>query len=118
MPLAAILIAATAAVLPLSRGDAIAPGRLWYQTYLLAVGFAYFGWCWTHGGQTLGMRAWGIRVVAGDGESLLWMQALLRFLSAIASWGVAGFGFLSAVWNRDGKCWHDRLSRTRLIVIR
>src|SRR5690554_4263260 len=38
-----------------------------YQAYLLLVAFAFFIGFWLKGGQTLGMRAWHIRLIASDG---------------------------------------------------
>src|SRR5262245_24466213 len=58
-------------------------GHPWYPLYVIYVyslSFAFFGWFWTHGGQTLGMKTWGIRIVAVDGGSVRWDMALIRFL--------------------------------------
>ena len=38
-----------------------------YSTVLLLVLFAFFAKFWTHGGQTLGMQVWGIRVQNSNG---------------------------------------------------
>jgi len=85
--------------------------------YLLAVSFAFFGWFWTHGGQTLGMRAWRIRVVAEAGAPLSWRLAGRRFAWALLSWGMAGLGFLWSLVDPQRLAWHDRLSGTRLISL-
>ena len=47
--------------------------------------YLFFTWFWTHGGQTLGMRAWKMRVVTDKGEPLNQQQATSRFLWSIAS---------------------------------
>ncbi len=57
-------------------------GNPFFSTYLLLVCFFFYSWFWTHGGQTLGMRAWRLRVQGRDGLGIGWWQALLRFLSA------------------------------------
>ncbi len=44
---------------------------------LLLVVFAYFGLCWTRSGQTLGMRAWRIRLEGADGGRPDWLDALV-----------------------------------------
>src|SRR5690606_15411729 len=41
------------------------------QLALGAVTAAYFVVSWTRGGQTIGMRAWRLRVVAADGDDAL-----------------------------------------------
>lgn len=88
--------------------------------YLFAVAFLFFGWFWTHGGQSIGMRAWKIRLVAGQnqislGASPPWSLALIRFTVAILSWLICGLGFLWALTNRNRLCWHDLASKTFLI---
>ena len=87
------------------------------QLYLLAIAFAFFGWFWTHGGQTIGMRAWHIRVVDRNGNSISWGNAALRFLAALLSWGALGLGFLWGLFDRERLTWHDRLSGTRTIRV-
>ena len=50
-----------------------------FSVYLLLVCFLFYAGFWTHGGQTLGLRAWRLRVQRYDGQALSWGQALLRF---------------------------------------
>lgn len=50
------------------------------QDWLFVVLGVYFVWLWTHGGQTLAMKTWRIRVVDKQGASLTWARALLRYL--------------------------------------
>lgn len=114
----AVLFAATAVILPLTGGEAVAPNDPLYSGYLLAVSFAYFGWFWTHGGQTLGMRAWGVRVVDGSGRPPGWRRGLLRFVAALLSWLPLGLGFLWVIVDGRKRAWHDRLSGTRLVCER
>lgn len=51
---------------------------------LMAWGFLVF--FWTRAGQTLGMRAWHIRLRQGDGAPIRLGRATLRFLVALAQW--------------------------------
>ena len=57
-------------------------GNPFLSTYLFLVCFFFYGGFWTHGGQTLGMRAWRLRVQQRNGHGISWWQALLRFLVA------------------------------------
>jgi uncharacterized RDD family membrane protein YckC len=91
--------------------------RLGLQLLLLSVAWLFFAWFWTHGGQTLGMRAWRIRVVARDGGPVGWGAATLRFFAAFLSFLFAGLGFGWATLDRDRRAWHDYLSRTDLILL-
>jgi uncharacterized RDD family membrane protein YckC len=116
--LVAVLFVATAALLPFSGGEAIAPHNGLYTIYLGVVSFGYFGWFWTHGGQTLGMRSWHLRL-AGNGEKgATWGQAMLRFVSAGLSWLALGAGFLWLLADPERLTWHDRLSGTRIMNAR
>lgn len=80
----ALLAALTFALLPLTGGAAILTstqgwlGRLYHGLQLL-LALGYFGICWTRGGQTLGMRAWLIRLETADGRQPNWADSLVRF---------------------------------------
>ena len=113
--LVAVLFAATAVLLPFTGGEAIRPHQTLYTAYLLAVSFAYFGWFWTHGGQTLGMRSWHLRLVGTGGNGVSWQQALVRFASACLSWLAFGVGFLWLLVDPERLTWHDRLSGTTIV---
>jgi|WetSurSiteA1Bulk_404760.scaffolds.fasta_scaffold78757_2 uncharacterized RDD family membrane protein YckC len=89
----------------------------WFRLYLLGIIVGYYAWPWIKGGQTLGMRAWRLRVVRADGGGLRLPDALLRLAAAVLSWMVVGLGFLWVLVDRDGLAWHDRLSRTRLVLL-
>lgn len=83
--------------------------------YMLAVAFGFFGWFWTHGGQTLGMRAWRLRLVDDAGGPVGWGRALRRYACAMVSWLALGLGFIWCLIDREGLTWHDRCSGTRLV---
>lgn len=85
-------------------------------TALISIGF--FVGFWLHGGQTLGMRAWRIRVVGSDGYPLTPQAALLRALTALLSWAAFGLGFLWALVDAEQLAWHDRFSHTRLVLLK
>ncbi|OYV77644.1 MAG: hypothetical protein B7Z66_03920 [Chromatiales bacterium 21-64-14] len=118
--LVAVLIVSTALV-RWRAGDAIDPGHgashIAFQLYLLLVIYGFFGWFWTHGGQTLGMRAWRIQVRRTDGGSVTWGRAALRFLGALFSALALGAGFLWVLVDPKQRAWHDRISGTVLVQI-
>jgi uncharacterized RDD family membrane protein YckC len=113
--LGAVLFCFTLVVLAARGGRAIAPGTFWFEIGLLIVSFAFFVGFWTHGGQTLGMRAWRIRLVAQDGGPVGWRRAALRFVAAPLALAPLGLGFWWAWLDRDRRCWHDRLSGTAVV---
>ena len=72
---------------------------------------AYFLWSWLRGGQTLAMKAWGIRLV-----EVTPVRALLRFVLAMLLVPT----LISIVWSvfdRDRQFLHDRLAGTRLVNV-
>lgn len=116
--LLAILLVATAVALPFTGGEAIKPGNPFFSTYLFFICFVFYGWFWTHGGQTLGMQAWKLRIQQPNGAAITWGQALLRFLAAIVSWLALGLGFLWVLIDPEKLTWHDRLSGSELVVVK
>lgn len=56
---------------------------------LFLTGLAFFGWSWTHGGQTLGMRSWRLQLVRADGAMVRWPVAAVRYTLMLASWLIA-----------------------------
>ena len=113
MLVVAILFFATVPVV-LIHGGAV-DGSPLYTLYLLLVAFLFFGGFWTHGGQTIGMRAWRIRVVRGDGGPLRWRDAAVRYGAALLSWIPLAAGFWWCLFDRERLAWHDRASGTRLV---
>lgn len=85
--------------------------------WLALIPAVFFIGFWLRGGQTLGMRAWRIRLISSDGAPITFRQAVIRYLSAILSWALLGLGFLWSLLDPERRTWHDRLSKTRLIVL-
>lgn len=110
--LLALFFLATALVDPFLPDDHVPAGTLWFQLYLLLVSYLFNGWFWTHGGQTLGMRAWRLRVTDESGQSIHWGRAGLRFLCAVPIW-LTLVGLLFCIGG--GLAPQDRLSRTRVV---
>jgi uncharacterized RDD family membrane protein YckC len=89
--------------------------RLPFQIYLVLVTGAYFVWQWTHGGQTLPMKTWRLRIVAKDEAPLDVTRACARYALALAGFCAAGLGFVWALVDRDRLFLHDRLAGTRIV---
>lgn len=90
-------------------------GKLLVQALALALSAAYFVASWSSAGQTIGMRAWKIRVVAIQGSRLPWPRALLRFLVALVSLAALGAGFWWALFDAQRRTWHDIAAGSRLV---
>ncbi len=58
------------------------------QALVFLAGLLFFGWFWTHGGQTVGMRAWRLYVRRLDGAAVRWPVAAARY-TAMMVWAGA-----------------------------
>ena len=112
-----LLFVATLGTVFIRGGESVPPGSLLFQLLLLTVAALFFVGSWCRGGQTPGMRAWRLRVEGLSGEPLSWQRALLRFAAALLSTALLGLGFFWSLVDRDKQTWHDRLARTRVVVL-
>ena len=113
--LAAIFICFGFGVLAVRLGAAVPPGTWWLPLSLLAIALTYFCGFWVHGGQTVGMRAWRIRVVREGARALAWPRAAARFGLGLVAALPAGLGLWWSVFDRDKRGWHDRATGTRVV---
>jgi uncharacterized RDD family membrane protein YckC len=114
LALAVVLIASLPIVI-VNRGQAVPAGDPLYQTFLFFLVFFYFAWHWVRIGQTLGMKAWRLRVTLEDGSPITWWHALLRFLVGLVSLALLGLGFFWMLLDPRRRAWHDRASETVVI---
>ena len=94
-------------------GWGFAPRFLWL--HVIALLMFYFVWFWLHGGQTLPMKTWKLRIVNADGSRLRPLQAVLRYLAAWPCVLLFGIGILWALLDRDRQFLHDRIAGTRIV---
>ena len=120
--LLALLMIVTALFLLLTGGEAIDPRtqpvlEFIYRLVLLLLIVGFFGVSWTRSGQTLGMATWRLRVEREDDRRLTWGDTLRRLGWALVSLLPAGLGFAWVLFDPERRAWHDRLSRTRIVVV-
>jgi len=111
---ALFLIGSLPFVMIVQGADPLAARPL-FQLYLVALAAIYFTWQWRHGGQTLPMKTWRLRLVTRDGAPLGTRHALRRFLFALPGTLLLGAGFLWALVDREGLFLHDRLAGTMIV---
>ena len=63
------------------------------------------------------MRAWSLRLITADGRAVGVALAVKRFFLAIPSLALAGIGLWMSLFNRDGLAWHDRQTKTRIVLL-
>ncbi len=144
--LLALLMILTAIAQLATHGEAITRARVgaWeylYQALLAGTVALYFGAAWTRRGQTLGMKAWRIRLETTAGAVPSWGVVLLRlalaaplylapivatalWLAHRGSWWLPPLGalplalsFASNVFSSRGTL-HDAWSGTRIVPVR
>jgi len=138
--MAAILLVTSAIFLPLKHELGAGLWLVLFRLCLLGALFAYFGLSWVHGGQTVAMKAWRLKLVSTHAPTVGWGQASFRFVVAlvlfigvpvVAYLGMSGDGDrvarLSLLWcfapylwsyfDPQGQYLHDRLCGTRLILL-
>jgi uncharacterized RDD family membrane protein YckC len=112
----AVLMLATVPFVAERGGETVEPDdNFLYQLSMLVVMYLFFVFFWTRGGQTLGMRAWRLRLETGGGGIPSIPIASLRFFVAIVSLIPFGLGFLWQLWDKDKLTWHDRIAGTRML---
>ena len=83
--------------------------------HIFAVLGIYFVWYWRHGGRTLAMQTWKLRLVDAQGNPPALKQLLLRYCLSWPSLLCYGAGLIWALFDRDRLFLHERLSGTRII---
>lgn len=86
-----------------------------FRLYLLLITGLYFTWFWRHGGQTLPMKTWRIRLVSAEGGPVSRRQACLRYGAALLGVPFFGIGLWWAWFDSERQFLHDRLAGTRLV---
>lgn len=80
--------------------------------YLLAWIIAFYSYFWTVAGQTLGMKAWRLRVQNVGGGLLRPTQAVLRALAAML-----GLGNLAVLLTSEQLAWQDKVADCEVVVL-
>ena len=117
----ALLISMTAVAVALqyllTQQASLVQGHMGLRVLLLVVWVSYFSYCWRWGGQTIGMKAWKIRLLSADYQPVSWRQGLLRLIGALVSGLCVGLGYLNYCLPGQRRLWHDRLSATCLVRV-
>jgi uncharacterized RDD family membrane protein YckC len=77
----------------------------------------YYYICWRKQGQTLGMKAWRLRLQQIDGSLATAQQCLKRCPLAFISLAAFGLGYFYCYIPPQKACAHDLLTRTTVVVL-
>jgi uncharacterized RDD family membrane protein YckC len=82
----------------------------------VVVGILYFPYFWSHGGSTLGMRPFNLRVVRdSDGGPIGWGTAFLRLLGLWVAGLVFYLGYIWIFIDKRRRGWQDLIAGTVMI---
>jgi uncharacterized RDD family membrane protein YckC len=80
------------------------------------ISLLYFPFFWARGGQTLGMRPFGLRVVRDrDGSSIGWGTAFLRLVGLWVAGAVLYIGYIWIFIDKRHRGWQDLIAGTVVI---
>lgn len=82
MGVAQLLLATGLATVPEGRDASWLLTSPLYSAWLALVIMGFYVWFWTRAGQTIGMRAWRLRIQNVDGSNIRVTQALIRLATA------------------------------------
>ncbi|HEY7865641.1 MAG TPA: RDD family protein [Psychromonas sp.] len=77
-----------------------------FALYLAIVLIGFYGYFWTKAGQTIGMKAWRLRVQNSDGSNISFTQSLIRMATSAFGLGniLVFFGNKSAFQDQWAEC--------------
>lgn len=83
------------------------------QNWVAVWVISFFAWFWKNGGQTIGMRAWRLRLFSTNDKSLGYSRVLLRIFVSFC-----GLGTLLVLLDfRHKLALQDRIAKTEILVL-
>lgn len=96
-----------------NRGDAVIGAVV--QSILFLELFIFFAYFWIADGQTVGMKAWRLRLVTNSGRRPTLNQVTIRFIAALFSFAALGLGYWWSLFDEHNRTWPDMLSDSQVI---
>lgn len=96
-------------------GTAFSPGDRLFEGIIALTSWAFHVWFWTHGGQTLGMKAWGIKIEDTSGRSVNAATASKHFLLGVLLCLPFGLGWWWSILDPHHRSLQEILSGTRIV---
>lgn len=88
----------------------------WIREILVA--YIYFTLCFFFGGQTLGKKMLGLKVIAEDGSKLSLWKAFERTHGYAYSLSLLLVGFLQVLWDKRSLTMHDKIAETTVVRLK
>ncbi|RJG51524.1 RDD family protein [Motilimonas pumila] len=84
-----------------------------YQIWIWSVFVGFYAFFWSKAGQTLGMRAWKLRVQNEDGTNINKTQAVIRLFTAIFGLG----NFFVLINKPKGRSFQDHWADCEVVLL-
>ena len=81
---------------------------------MFLVFFGYFAVSWVKSGQTIGMKAWGFKILQFNGKNITYKQSIIRFLLALPTLIIFFFPLL----NKNKLSLQDYYAKTYLVKVK
>jgi len=94
-----------------SVSQALNSNPLWFLFLMSSVQY-YYAWCWVKGGQTVGMRAWRLKICKPDGQHLSWKEAYIRTLVSLG-----GISTIWSIFDKDKRGLQDIAVDSRVVLL-
>lgn len=91
------------------------PGRGNALSTILGLAYYVYFWSSAGGGQTLGMKALGIKVIKTDGSLLTVSGAVIRYVGLLISFLVLFIGVIWVAFDAQKQGWHDKIAGTYVV---
>lgn len=116
-PLFGILVITSGLTLVFRSGNDVHAYTWWFIALIYCEIALYYIYFWKVGGQTIGMRAWKIKIKPKkiNQKELSWFQACLRFLVGLLSIALLGLGIFWKVFSKNKSTWMDMISNSQTL---
>jgi len=112
-----LLLFITVIISFINNGNPPESNNISYKLFLLASIIFFYHYSWRKSGQTLGMKAWKVKLVTLDNKPITLGQSILRMTLGLANVVTIGLGYFWKYTNRSKLTLMDVLSKTKLITI-
>ena len=112
--LATMFLLASAIAIVFNEHKAFASGNYIMPLWLIFVTSLYYCISWKSSGQTLGLKAWGLKLVKLDGSDFTWLEVITRFFISLILFCTI-VGFLWLLFNKNRLTIYDIVTKSKII---
>jgi len=112
-----LLLFITVIISFLNNGNPPSADNIIYKLFLLTSIIFFYHYSWRKSGQTLGMKAWKVKLVTLNNKPITLGQSILRMTLGLANIVTIGLGYFWKYTNKSKLTLMDVLSKTKLITL-